>query len=117
MRQDRPLKDSEMREETPDAQRVKFERPIPVQIMAIDGTWRRACELKSVSDFDATLIVEGSVQGLAARILRRVQEMAVGSRFRGAAYQYRRRKKLGRGAGRSERWCLNWRNAQAEEDR
>ena len=52
--------------ETPE-QRVKFEHPIPVQIMAIDGTWRRACELKSVSDFDAVLIVEGSVQGLSLK--------------------------------------------------
>lgn len=55
-----------MPEETPD-RRITFEHRIPMQIMAIDGTWRRACELKSVSEFDATLIVEGSVQGLSLK--------------------------------------------------
>jgi hypothetical protein len=32
--------------------------------MAIDGTWRRDCQLNSISDTDATLTVEGSIQGL-----------------------------------------------------
>jgi hypothetical protein len=32
--------------------------------MAIDGTWRRDCLLQAVSDNDAQLTVEGSIQGL-----------------------------------------------------
>ena len=32
--------------------------------MAIDGTWRRDCQLNSISDTDAVLTVEGSIQGL-----------------------------------------------------
>jgi hypothetical protein len=44
--------------------RVSFERPITADMMAIDGTWRRACTLKDVSDSGAKLLVEGSVQGL-----------------------------------------------------
>ena len=32
--------------------------------MAIDGTWRRDCLLQAVSDTDALLTVEGSIQGL-----------------------------------------------------
>lgn len=32
--------------------------------MGIDGTWRRDCLLKAISDNDAVLTVEGSVQGL-----------------------------------------------------
>jgi hypothetical protein len=44
--------------------RVTFGRGYDVCIMGIDGTWRRDCVLKSVSDNDATLTVEGSIQGL-----------------------------------------------------
>lgn len=44
--------------------RVSFDRGLPANIMAIDGTWRRACAIRDVSDVDATLTVEGSVQGL-----------------------------------------------------
>ena len=47
--------------------RVRFEHPIPAQIMAIDGTWRRPCSLKEVSETGATLVVEGSIQGLALK--------------------------------------------------
>ena len=32
--------------------------------MAIDGTWRRDCQLNAISDTDAMLTVEGSIQGL-----------------------------------------------------
>jgi hypothetical protein len=32
--------------------------------MAIDGTWRRDCQLNAISDTDAELTVEGSIQGL-----------------------------------------------------
>jgi hypothetical protein len=36
--------------------RVTFESSVPVQIMAIDGTWRRACTLRAVSERGATLV-------------------------------------------------------------
>src|ERR1700760_2441617 len=45
-------------------ERVEFGRGYDVCIMGIDGTWRRDCLLKAVSDNDAMLTVEGSVQGL-----------------------------------------------------
>jgi hypothetical protein len=32
--------------------------------MGIDGTWRRDCVLNAISDTDAKLSVEGSIQGL-----------------------------------------------------
>jgi hypothetical protein len=32
--------------------------------MAIDGTWRRQCQLNSVSEISAVLTVDGSIQGL-----------------------------------------------------
>jgi hypothetical protein len=44
--------------------RVTFEHPLPAQMMAIDGTWRRACMLKDVSDIGAKLQVETSIEGL-----------------------------------------------------
>ena len=43
---------------------VTFGRGYDVCIMDIDGTWRRDGLLKAVSDSDAVLTVEGSVQGL-----------------------------------------------------
>ena len=45
--------------------RVTFEHPLPAQMMAIDGTWRRACTLKEVSDVGAKLQVLTSIEGLA----------------------------------------------------
>jgi hypothetical protein len=47
--------------------RVRFEHPIPAQIMAIDGTWRRPCSLKEVSETGATRVVGGSIQDLARK--------------------------------------------------
>jgi|SRR5882757_2722375 len=44
--------------------RVTFSRGYDVRIMAIDGTWRRDCLLNAISDTDAALTVEGSIQGL-----------------------------------------------------
>ncbi|MBR0742312.1 hypothetical protein JQ582_00110 [Bradyrhizobium japonicum] len=44
--------------------RVSFEHPLPAHMMAIDGTWRRACTLKDVSDAGAKLHVEASIEGL-----------------------------------------------------
>jgi hypothetical protein len=45
-------------------ERVTFSRGYDVCIMAIDGTWRRDCQLNAISDNDAVLTVEGSIQGL-----------------------------------------------------
>jgi|SRR5271156_1025209 len=45
-------------------ERVSFSRGYDVRIMAIDGTRRRDCLLNVISDSDAVLTVEGSIQGL-----------------------------------------------------
>lgn len=44
--------------------RVTFGRGYNVWIMAIDGTWRRSCILKAVSNHDAQLSLESSIEGL-----------------------------------------------------
>jgi len=44
--------------------RVKFDHGIECRIMAIDGTWQRACILQDASDGGAKLTINGSVQGL-----------------------------------------------------
>jgi len=53
-----------MAEDNKGAERVTFSRGYDVCIMAIDGTWRRDCQLNAISDTDAVLTVEGSIQGL-----------------------------------------------------
>src|ERR1700756_1577973 len=53
-----------MSEATKGTERVTFSRGYDVCIMAIDGTWRRNCQLNAISDNDALLTVEGSIQGL-----------------------------------------------------
>ena len=53
------------KEKERETQRVSFERPLPAQMMAIDGTWRRPCLVKDVSENDATRRVETSIEGLA----------------------------------------------------
>jgi hypothetical protein len=45
-------------------ERVTFSRGYGVRIMGIDGTWRRDCLLNAISDHDAMLTVEGSIEGL-----------------------------------------------------
>src|ERR1700722_4934861 len=45
-------------------ERVTSRRVYGVCIMGIDGTWRRDCLLNAISDNDAVLTVEGSIQGL-----------------------------------------------------
>jgi hypothetical protein len=45
-------------------QRVTFSHGFGVCIMGIDGTWRRECLLTAISDVDAVLTVEGSIEGL-----------------------------------------------------
>ena len=53
-----------MSEESKGVDRVAFSRGYDVCIMAIDGTWRRDCQLNAISENDAVLTVEGSIQGL-----------------------------------------------------
>jgi hypothetical protein len=52
-----------MAEDSKGLDRVTFSRGYDV-IMAIDGTWRRGCQLNAISDNDATLSIEGSIKGL-----------------------------------------------------
>lgn len=44
--------------------RVSFERGYDVNIIAIDGTWRRPCTMLDVSSTGARLVVNGSIEGL-----------------------------------------------------
>jgi len=44
--------------------RIKFDRGIKCRIMAIDGTWQRACVMQDASDHGAKLMISGSIQGL-----------------------------------------------------
>jgi hypothetical protein len=53
-----------MSDDTKAPERVTFSRGYGVCIMGIDGTWRRDCLLRAISDNDAILTVEGSIQGL-----------------------------------------------------
>ena len=53
-----------MTEESRGTERVTFSRGYGVCIMGIDGTWRRDCMLNAISDTDAILTVDGSIQGL-----------------------------------------------------
>ena len=53
-----------MSEDSKGPERVTFSRGYGVCIMGIDGTWRRDCMLNAISDTDAVLTVEGSIQGL-----------------------------------------------------
>jgi hypothetical protein len=53
-----------MSEEKKTADRVTLSRGYDVCIMGIDGTWRRDCLLQAISDTDAQLTVDGSIQGL-----------------------------------------------------
>jgi len=47
--------------------RVHFQHDHTVNLMGVDGTWRRACILKDVSATGARLEVEGSTDVLRAR--------------------------------------------------
>ena len=53
-----------MTDENRAPERVSFSRGYGVCIMGIDGTWRLDCLLNAISDNDAILTVEGSIQGL-----------------------------------------------------
>ena len=45
-------------------ERVVFQKGFAAHMMAIDGTWRRACTLKDASEDGAKLIMESSIEGL-----------------------------------------------------
>ena len=47
------------------ARRVVFARGYDAYMMAIDGTWRRACKIEDISDTGAKLSIEGSIEGLS----------------------------------------------------
>ncbi|HWW48591.1 MAG TPA: PilZ domain-containing protein [Xanthobacteraceae bacterium] len=53
-----------MRRELRKKQRIRFERARHADIMAIDGTWRRECELLDISDSGALIRIIGSFEGL-----------------------------------------------------
>src|ERR1700678_1560805 len=44
--------------------RVKFDRPLGIQVMAIDGTWCRQCLLIDVSETGARIKLTGPAGGL-----------------------------------------------------
>jgi hypothetical protein len=44
--------------------RVVFQKGFDTLMMAIDGTWRRSCILKDVSEDGARLIMGSSIEGL-----------------------------------------------------
>lgn len=44
--------------------RVDFESGMAVQIMGIDGTWRRSCKMIDVSEGGTLLSIEGGIAGL-----------------------------------------------------
>jgi hypothetical protein len=44
--------------------RIDFERGVDVQIMGIDGTWRRSCRMLDVSEGGALLSINGSAAEL-----------------------------------------------------
>ena len=53
-----------IREQRRKRERVEFQNGFDVNIMGIDGTWRRTCILKDVSVSGARLIMQSSIQGL-----------------------------------------------------
>lgn len=54
-------------ETTNEDRRITFERPLSAHMMAIDGTWRRSCVVKEVTESGAVLLVEASIEGLALK--------------------------------------------------
>jgi hypothetical protein len=56
-----------MRGENRKACRVSLEHAHTVNLMGVDGTWRRSCVLLDISDTGAKLAVEGPVNFLQAR--------------------------------------------------
>ena len=56
-----------MKGESRRASRVRFDHRHPVNLMGVDGTWRRSCFLLDASASGAKLEIEGSVEVLQAR--------------------------------------------------
>ncbi len=56
-----------MRGEKRKAARVQLEHRYPVNLMGVDGTWRRGCVLLDVSATGAKLEMEGSTDVLRAK--------------------------------------------------
>jgi PilZ domain len=56
-----------MRGEHRKAPRVQMEHSPTVNLMGVDGTWRRSCVIQDISDTGAKLEVEGPVNVLQAR--------------------------------------------------
>ena len=56
-----------MKGESRKATRVQFEQRHPVNLMGVDGTWRRSCVLLDVSQSGAKLEVDGSPDVLRVR--------------------------------------------------
>jgi hypothetical protein len=63
------------------AKRVVFTRGYDAHVMAIDGTWRRACKVEDVSETGAKLLIEGSIEGLSFKEFLLVLS-STGSAFR-----------------------------------
>ncbi len=49
------------------ANRVRFDHKHPVNLMGVDGTWRRSCILLDISETGAKIEVEGTVDVLQAK--------------------------------------------------
>ena len=49
------------------SERVRFEHRYPVNLVGVDGTWRRSCVMLDVSTSGARLEVEGSLDVLRAQ--------------------------------------------------
>jgi hypothetical protein len=49
------------------SERVRLEHKRPVNLMGVDGTWRRSCLLLDVSSTGARLDVDGSLEVLQAK--------------------------------------------------
>jgi hypothetical protein len=56
-----------MKGENRRASRVRFEHRHPVNLMGVDGTWRRSCFLLDASESGAKLEIEGSAEVLQGR--------------------------------------------------
>jgi hypothetical protein len=56
-----------MKGESRKALRVRFDHSQPVNLMGVDGTWRRSCRLLDVSQSGAKLEVDGTPDVLRAR--------------------------------------------------
>ena len=49
------------------ANRVRFDHKHPVNLMGVDGTWRRSCALLDISETGAKIEVEGTLDVLQAK--------------------------------------------------